>query len=106
MGLVPCGLALAAASVPWGAARAQVADTSAQAAAQRPRICLVLSGGGARGAAHLGVLKVLEEPGVPVDYIVGASMGSIVGASYASGMSPRRWCGKIGADQRRAAFND
>jgi NTE family protein len=52
---------------------------------KRPRIGLVLSGGGARGAAHIGVLKVLEEMRVPVDYIAGTSMGSIVGGSYASG---------------------
>jgi len=51
------------------------------------KIGLVLSGGGARGAAHVGVLKVLEELRVPVDVIVGTSMGSIVGASYASGNS-------------------
>ncbi len=51
----------------------------------RPRIGLVLSGGGARGAAHVGVLKVLEELRVPIDYIAGTSMGSIVGGSYASG---------------------
>ncbi len=51
----------------------------------RPRIGLVLSGGGARGAAHIGVLKVLEEMRIPVDYITGTSMGSIVGGSYASG---------------------
>ena len=55
------------------------------AAKRRPRIGLVLSGGGARGAAHIGVLKVLEELRVPVDYIAGTSMGSIVGGSYASG---------------------
>jgi len=53
----------------------------------RPRICLVLSGGGARGAAHVGVIKVLEALRVPVDCIAGTSMGAIVGASYASGMS-------------------
>jgi NTE family protein len=53
----------------------------------RPRICLVLSGGGARGAAHVGVIKVLEELRVPVDCIAGTSMGAIVGASNASGMS-------------------
>src|SRR5512135_2971829 len=51
----------------------------------RPRIGLVLSGGGARGAAHVGVLKVLEEMRIPIDYIAGTSMGSIVGGSYASG---------------------
>jgi NTE family protein len=52
----------------------------------RPRIGLVLSGGGARGGAHLGVLKVLEELRVPVDVIVGTSAGAIVAASYASGL--------------------
>jgi NTE family protein len=53
----------------------------------RPRIGLVLSGGGARGAAHVGVLKVLKELRVPIDYIAGTSMGAIVGGSYASGNS-------------------
>ncbi len=53
----------------------------------RPRIGLVLSGGGARGAAHIGVLRVLEEPRVPIDAIAGASMGALVGGAYASGMS-------------------
>jgi len=54
----------------------------------RPRLALVLSGGGARGAAHIGVLKVLEELHVKPDFIVGTSMGSIVGGLYASGYSP------------------
>jgi NTE family protein len=53
----------------------------------RPKIGLVLSGGGARGAAHIGVLKVLEELRIPVDVIAGTSMGSIVGASYATGFT-------------------
>ena len=53
----------------------------------RPRVCLVLSGGGARGAAHVGVLKVLEELRVPIDCIAGTSMGALVGGAYASGMS-------------------
>jgi NTE family protein len=55
----------------------------------RPRIGLVLSGGGARGAAHIGVLKVLEENHVPVDAIAGTSMGAVVGGLYASGLSAR-----------------
>ena len=55
---------------------------------ERPRIGLVLSGGGARGVAHLGVLKVLEELRIPVDVIAGTSMGAIVGGFYASGSSP------------------
>ncbi len=54
----------------------------------RPRIGLALSGGGARGASHLGVLRVLERERIPIDYIAGTSMGSIVGGMYASGMSP------------------
>lgn len=51
----------------------------------RPKIGLVLSGGGARGLAHIGVLQVLEELRVPVDIVVGASFGAIVGGAYASG---------------------
>ena len=54
---------------------------------QRPKIGLVLSGGGARGFAHIGVLKVLEENKIPVDYIAGTSMGSIIGGLYATGMT-------------------
>ncbi|MGI9334849.1 MAG: patatin-like phospholipase family protein [Gammaproteobacteria bacterium] len=54
---------------------------------QRPRVALVLSGGGAKGAAHVGVIRVLERLGVPVDIVVGTSMGAIVGGLYASGLS-------------------
>ena len=54
----------------------------------RPKIGLVLGGGGARGSAHVGVLKVLEELRIPVDVIAGNSMGAIVGGLYASGMTP------------------
>ena len=55
---------------------------------QRPKIALVLSGGGAKGAAHIGVLKVLEKYQVPIDIIVGTSVGSIVGGMYSVGYSP------------------
>lgn len=55
--------------------------------ASRPKVALVLAGGGAKGAAHIGVLKALEELRVPVDYITGTSMGSFVGGLYATGMS-------------------
>ena len=55
--------------------------------AQRPKVGVVLSGGGAKGAAHVGVLKVLEEYNIPIDYIVGTSMGAIVGGLYAIGYS-------------------
>ncbi len=51
----------------------------------RPKIALVLSGGGARGAAHIGVIKVLEELRIPVDIVTGTSIGALVGAAYASG---------------------
>ncbi len=54
----------------------------------RPKVGLVLSGGGALGLAHVGVLRVLEQMRIPVDFIAGTSMGSIVGAAYASGMTP------------------
>ncbi len=53
----------------------------------RPKIGLALAGGGAKGAAHIGVLKILEENHIPVDYIAGTSMGSIIGGLYATGMT-------------------
>jgi len=53
----------------------------------RPRVGLVLGGGGARGAAHIGVLRELERMRVPIDAIAGTSMGAIVGGLYAAGMS-------------------
>lgn len=74
-------------SAPESSASAESKPATQPAATKRPRIGLVLSGGGARGAAHIGVLKVLEELRVPVDVIAGTSMGSIVGASYATGLS-------------------
>ncbi len=52
-----------------------------------PKVALVLSGGGARGLAHIGVVKVLAEAQVPVDLVVGTSMGGLVGAAYAAGLS-------------------
>ncbi len=54
---------------------------------KRPKIALVLSGGGAKGFAHIGVLKILEEEGLPIDLIVGTSMGSLVGGIYSLGYS-------------------
>ena len=67
-------------------AAAPVAANAASNLARRPKIGVVLSGGGARGLAHIGVLKVLDELRVPVDYISATSMGAIVGGLYASGM--------------------
>lgn len=60
--------------------------TTLTQAAERPRIGLVLSGGGARGIAHIGVLKVLEELRVPIDAIGGTSMGAVIGGAYAAGV--------------------
>ncbi len=61
-------------------------DAVAPISAHRPRVGLVLAGGGAKGGAHVGVLKVLEEMHVPVDCIAGTSMGALVGGGYASGI--------------------
>ncbi|KHT65375.1 hypothetical protein RJ45_01495 [Photobacterium gaetbulicola] len=64
-----------------------VSFSSVAFAEQRPKIGVVLGGGGAKGAAHIGVLKALEDLHIPVDYIAGTSMGAYVGGLYATGMS-------------------
>ncbi|WP_432720403.1 patatin-like phospholipase family protein [Jeongeupia wiesaeckerbachi] len=63
-------------------------STTALASATRPRIGLVLGGGGARGLAHIGVLKTLEDARVPIDCIVGTSIGALVAGGYAAGRTP------------------
>ncbi len=77
---------------------------------ERPRIGLVLAGGGAKGGAHVGVIKVLEELHVPVDCIAGTSMGALIGAGYAAGLPARDlesfvtgidWDAVIGGTARR-----
>ncbi len=71
------------------AAMAAVSGVVASAAEEaRPRIALVLSGGGARGMAHIGVLQMLEKHQVPIDFIAGTSMGAVLGGLYAAGYSP------------------
>jgi NTE family protein len=90
-------------------AHAQAAgDRSAEAQppAVRPRVGLVLSGGGARGAAHVGVLKVLEQLHVPIDAIAGTSMGAVVGGLYASGLSARDIEKIMTSLNWQAAFHD
>ena len=57
-------------------------------AAWPQKVAVVLSGGGAKGVAHIGVLRALEENGIPIDYIAGTSMGAIIGGLYAAGYSP------------------
>ena len=76
----------------------------------RPRIGLVLAGGGAKGAAHIGVLGVLDELRIPIDCVVGTSMGALVGATFATGMRPEEierevlaidWARTVGGQGRR-----
>lgn len=83
----PSSRALILAIVPFLIAlvSAPLAYSHPSALNKRPKIGLVLAGGGALGMAHVGVLKVLEENHIPIDIITGTSMGSIVGAAYASG---------------------
>lgn len=81
------GLAPAHFFILWFSVAIPVAPLQAQASCEGP-LALVLSGGGAKGLAHLGVLAVLDSLGIRPDLVVGASMGSIVGAMYASGYTP------------------
>ncbi|MBA4397096.1 MAG: hypothetical protein C0394_06915 [Syntrophus sp. (in: bacteria)] len=81
-----------------GAAQAGLPD--------RPRIGLVLSGGGARGLAHIGVIKALEEMRIPIDYISGTSMGAIVGGLYATGLSPDELEKTVTSMEWNDAFRD
>ncbi|MGC4028412.1 MAG: patatin-like phospholipase family protein [Steroidobacteraceae bacterium] len=74
--------------------------------ASRPRIGLVLSGGGARGAAHVGVLKVLDELRIPVDAIAGTSMGAVVGGLYASGLTGAQIEKELASVDWESAFSD
>lgn len=62
----------------------------ATAQQQRKKVGVVLSGGGAKGVAHIGALKVIKEAGIPIDYIVGTSMGSIIGGLYSIGYTPQQ----------------
>jgi NTE family protein len=88
----------------WGAALAEPEEEAPPA--ERPRLALVLSGGGARGAAHIGVLEVLEEMRIPVDVITGTSMGSVVGGLYAAGLSPEELSDAIQGTDWVAVFDD
>ena len=71
-----------------------------------PKICLVLSGGGARGMAHIGVLKVLEDLKIPIDCIAGTSMGAIVGGLYAGGMTAQQIDSTMRSVDWQEAFRD
>ena len=79
----------------------------AQAAdAARPRVGLVLGGGGARGAAHIGVLEVLEKLRVPVDCVAGTSMGALVSGAFAAGVSPAEMRTELGKADWNDMFQD
>ena len=67
----------------------ELADSATCVKKPRQSVGLVLSGGGAKGIAHAGVIQALEENGIPIDYIAGTSMGAIVGSLYASGYTPK-----------------
>ena len=82
--------ALLAAGLALGGSPAAAADAPAPGAGTRPRIGLALSGGGARGIAHVGVLKVLDELRIPISCVTGTSMGAIVGGTFAAGTPPAR----------------
>lgn len=84
--LIPASLILAA--VPYLAASAASAGDTVSDGAPRPRVGLVLSGGGAKGIAHVGVIKALEENDIPIDCVAGTSMGAVVGSLYSCGWSP------------------
>jgi NTE family protein len=71
-----------------GMSLAQESPPEAAADSKRPKIGIALGGGGARGAAHVGVLQVLQEMNIPIDYVSGTSMGSIVGALFSIGLPP------------------
>jgi NTE family protein len=80
--------------------------TTTDSADDRPKIGLVLGGGGARGAAHIGVLKELERQRIPVDAIAGTSMGAIVGGLYATGMTPTELEKLVESLDWKEAFSD
>ena len=109
MGTPASRLRLAAmliASCMCGSGGALAADEAPAHSASRPRICLVLSGGGARGMAHIGVLKVLEDLKIPIDCIAGTSMGAVVGGLYASGMTAEQIDATMRSVDWQEAFRD
>lgn len=72
----------------------------------RPKIALVLGGGGSRGIAHIGVLQVIVREKIPIDLIIGTSMGAIVGALYAAGNPPDLIAERIGEFQGTSVFSN
>ncbi|WP_374683851.1 patatin-like phospholipase family protein [Accumulibacter sp.] len=87
-------------------AASAVAQTATGGDPARPRVGLVLGGGGARGAAHIGVLEVLEKLRVPVDCVAGTSMGALVAGVYASGLAPATMRSKLAEADWDDLFRD
>jgi len=79
-------------------------NVKAQGAKSKPTIALVLSGGGTKGLAHIGVLKILEENKIFPDYVIGTSIGAIIGGLYSVGYSPDEIETLIKNDDWKSAF--
>ena len=77
-----------------------------QAQTDRPRVAVVMSGGGAKGVAHIGALKVIEEAGYPIDIICGTSMGALVGGLYSIGWSPQELDSMVRAQNWTTLLSD
>ena len=95
-----------AAAGPGRPRRAAALGADASGAPARLRIGLVLSGGGARGIAHIGVLRVLQKLRIPIDAIAGTSMGAVVGGLYASGLTPKQIEAMVKSLNWQEAFRD
>ena len=102
--LLAVGVSLLAAVGPVSAAPAD--DQQAPPPPRRPKIGLALGGGGARGAAHIGVIRMLEQLHIPIDYIAGTSMGSIIGGLYSCGYTPDEMEKLIGSIHWDTLFQD
>ncbi|MDE2305267.1 MAG: patatin-like phospholipase family protein [Gammaproteobacteria bacterium] len=105
-GIVSLVALLAAAAHAAPPAASDAAAAGARLDTHRPRICLVLSGGGARGLAQIGVLEVLERLRVPIDCVAGTSMGAVIGGLYASGMTPEQIDHAVRTLDWQEAFRD
>ncbi|MGE0355310.1 MAG: patatin-like phospholipase family protein [Burkholderiales bacterium] len=99
-------LLLALAALATGPSRAATEAPAAGAAPARPKVGLVLGGGGARGGAHIGVLEALEELRVPFDCVAGTSIGALVGGAYLAGVSPAQMSETTGATDWGRMFDD
>jgi len=106
MQLFSAVLATAFAAATLFASTAQAAECARAPMGDRPKIGLVLGGGGARGAAHIGVIRLLEELHVPIDYVAGTSMGSLVGGFYATGMNAEQLEATVSAIDFDTLFMD